>query len=131
MMFSASEYWITIGEVKGFIRAASEIFTVNELEALVDYIAVNPDAGDIIPGTGGIRKLRWPARSQGKRSGARVIYYFRDLNMPVYLLGLYTKGEKVDLSEKEKRLMRALVGEIVEAYAVKWTTVHVRPDGVA
>ena len=79
------------------------------------FLANHPDAGEVIPGTGGIRKVRWPARGQGKRGGARVIYYFRDLNMPVYLLAAYAKGEKINLTAGEKKAMRKAVDLIVEA----------------
>lgn len=112
-MFNACNYNITIAELESSSRDAAAIFTEEEYEALINHLAVYPESGKVIPDTGGIRKLRWKARGQGKSGGARVIYYFRDLNMPVYLLAIYAKGEKLDLTSKEKRLMRSLVDEIV------------------
>jgi len=112
-MFNACNYNITIAELEASIRDANAVFTQEEYEELINHLAVYPESGKVIPDTGGIRKLRWPARGQGKRGGARVIYYFRDLNMPVYILAVYAKGEKLDLTAKEKRLMRDLVDEIV------------------
>jgi mRNA-degrading endonuclease RelE of RelBE toxin-antitoxin system len=94
-MFNAGNYLISIAEVKSFIDDADDIFTEDELDALRYQLAQFPDSGDIIPDTGGVRKIRHGARGQGKRGGARVIYYFRDLNVPVYLLAVYTKGEKI------------------------------------
>lgn len=116
-MFDASDYWITVVELPGFARAAGGVLTPDEIEGLTLYLANNPDDGEVIPGSGGLRKLRWAAKGKGKRGGARVIYYFRDLNMPLYLLTLYGKGEKIRLSEAEKRRARAIVEEIV---ATQW-----------
>jgi len=114
-MFNAGSYYISISEMQMFIDDASRIFTEEEYESLVLFLANHPDAGEIIPATGGVRKVRWPARGQGKRGGARVIYYFRDLNVPVYLLAVYAKGEKINLTEAEKKVMRRTVEKIVEA----------------
>jgi hypothetical protein len=114
-MFNAGSYYISISEMQMFIDDASRIFTEDEYESLVLFLANHPDAGEIIPATGGVRKVRWPARGQGKRGGARVIYYFRDLNVPVYLLAVYAKGEKINLTQAEKKAMRKTVNKIVEA----------------
>ena len=102
-MFNAGSYWISIVEMDSFSEDARNVFTKDEWEELVNFLAQYPDAGELIPGTGGVRKVRWRAKGQGKRGGARVIYYFRDLNVPVYLLAVYAKNEKLDLSENEKR----------------------------
>lgn len=112
-MFNACNYHITIAELSGSSRDMTAVFNSEEYDDLISHLAIYPESGVIIPGTGGIRKLRWPARSQGKRGGARVIYYFRDLNMPVYILAVYSKGERIDLTEREKSEMRKLVELIV------------------
>jgi hypothetical protein len=112
-MFGASEYWITVVSLKNFEKAVAGLLTADELAGLITYLANHPDDGTVIPETGGIRKLRWGARGKGKSGGARVIYFFRDLNMPLYLLTAYSKGEKINLSQKEKAQMRRLVDEIV------------------
>jgi hypothetical protein len=114
-MFNAGSYLITIAELDDFIVDSKKVFTTDEYDDLVLFLAQYPDAGEIIPATGGVRKLRWCARGQGKRGGARVVYYFRDLNVPVYLLAVYAKGEKMDLTQTEKRMMRNTVDLIVEA----------------
>jgi hypothetical protein len=71
-------------------------------------LARNPEAGDLVPGAGGIRKLRWkdPRRKKGKRGGLRVIYYCFLSNEEIWLLTLYDKDEAADLSKNEKDLMR-------------------------
>lgn len=112
-MFGATNYGITIVELLSFQRDADRIFTDQEREDLSDFVSANPVFGDVIPGTGGIRKLRWRARGGGKRSGARVIYYFRDLNMPVFLLAVYAKGEKMNLTMHERELMQRVVETLV------------------
>ena len=118
-MFNAGSYLITIAELADFIEDSKRIFTEAEYEELVLFLAEHPDSGEVIPGTGGVRKVRWPARGQGKRGGARVIYYFRDLNVPVYLLAVYAKGEKINLSQREKKMMSRYVDLIVKAIMAK------------
>lgn len=112
-MFGASEYWITVVSLKNFERSVDGLLTEDEVAGLIAYLANRPDGGNVIPDTGGIRKLRWGARGKGKSGGARVIYFFRDLNMPLYLLTAYSKGEKINLTLREKVVMRDIVEEIV------------------
>jgi hypothetical protein len=112
-MFNASTYWISVVEMGPFIEKAKEILTDEEREELITLLALRPEVGDIIDGTGGVRKLKWLAKSQGNRTQARVIYYFRDLNMPVYLLAMYSRGETIDLSASGKRLINQLVAQLV------------------
>lgn len=119
-MFRAKDYPITIAELLSFQRDADHVFTEVERKALTDYLAANPSMGDVIPGTGGIRKIRWGARGGGKRGGARVIYYFRDLNMPLFLLAVYVKGEKSNLTSSEKKQMELMVDLLVNQYRVRW-----------
>ena len=118
-MFLASDYMITIVELHSFIDDADRIFSDRQREELSDFIAANPHFGDIIPGTGGVRKIRWAAGGKGKRGGARVIYYFRDLNMPVFLLAVYAKGEKLNLTMAEREAMSVLVEWLVSDYSQK------------
>lgn len=119
-MWQATDYPITIAFTKAFERSAIKVFSEAELIQLTNHLAFNPDEGLVIPGTGGLRKTRWPARSQGKRSGARIVYYFRDLNIPLYLLAVYTKGEKIDLTSEEKRTAQKMIGEIVAKHSQRW-----------
>jgi hypothetical protein len=110
---------MTICEVAAFASEARQVFTEDERERLIVFLASCPDAGDVMIETGGLRKLRWPARGQGKRGGARVIYYFRDTDMPLYLLAVYTKGEKIDLTHADKKAMRGLVEDLVKSCAMR------------
>jgi mRNA-degrading endonuclease RelE of RelBE toxin-antitoxin system len=113
----ALEYPITIAELKSVSKDLDRLLSEVEKNGLVDFLACNPEIGDIMPGTGGIRKMRWPCASRGKSSGLRVIYYFHDLNMPLYLLAVYGKGEILRLTKREEREMATLVKGLVRKYA--------------
>jgi len=66
---------VTVVEMPQFIRQAEMVLSEEERFALIDHLAFNPEAGTVIPGTGGLRKLRWGIRGRGKSGGARIIYY--------------------------------------------------------
>ena len=72
-----------------------------------------------MPGTGGVRKMRWPCASKGKSSGLRVLYYFHDLNLPLYILAVYSKGEILRLTVREEREMAKLVKVLVQTYTAR------------
>lgn len=90
--------------------------TEKELDELKHFLAENPEAGHRIPGTGGIRKVRWASGSKGKRGGVRVIYYYHSAGIPLFLLTAYGKGQKESLTAREKATLRGLAREIVAAY---------------
>lgn len=78
--------------------------------------ASNPTAGDVIPGTGGARKVRCAGRGKGKSGGCRVITFHAGARVPVFLLALYTKGERADLSKSERNEWRSILGTLAETY---------------
>ena len=102
----------TVAETPTFTRQTEKLFTENEKQELIAFLAENPQAGDIIPDTGGVRKVRFAASGKGKRGGARVIYYFLDETVPLYALPAYPKNAKSDLTADEKRAAAALVAAI-------------------
>ena len=104
---------ITVGMTQVFLRDAEAILDENDLFALAAYLACNPKAGDIIPRTGGVRKLRWKLAGRGKRGGARVIYFYYDQEIPLYVFAIYAKNEKDDLNAQEKKELQSLTREIV------------------
>ena len=99
----------TVAETPTFSRQAGKLFSEDEKRELIDFLAGNPLAGDEIPGTGGVRKLRFAALGRGKRAGARVIYYYLDEAMPIYALLAYAKTAKTDMTPDERRTVSKLV----------------------
>ncbi len=83
---------------------------------LVDYLAHNPTAGELVPGTGGVRKLRWAIEGRGKRGGARVIYFYHHADIPLFALTAYPKNERADLSQKDRNDFRRLTKLLAETY---------------
>ena len=91
----------TVIEFRLFTRLAEGRLDDTQLRDLVDLVSANPNTGDLIPGGGGARKLRWSAEGRGKRGGSRVIFYWHCDACPVYLITIYLKNERADLSQKE------------------------------
>lgn len=79
------------------------------LKDLQEFLCINPDAGDVLQKTNGVRKLRWTIGNKGKRGGVRVLYIDFVIFEKIYLLTVYKKGKKEDISENEKKLIRQLV----------------------
>ncbi len=107
---------MTAVEIERFLKDSSELMTEADRIRLVIAVASNPLVGDLIPGTGGVRKLRWPLPGRGKRGGARVIYYFHSDRLPVFLLAAYGKNEKANLTMAERNAMAKLIPRLVEGY---------------
>lgn len=105
-----SELPVTVAEFPPFTAQADAYLTDEERDALIDYIAWHPEAGDLIRGTGGLRKLRWATRGGGKRGGLRLIYYFYNPNWPIFLLTIYRKTEQEDLTPEQRQRLSKLVG---------------------
>lgn len=95
-------------ETDFFTEDVIELLTDDEYARLQLYLTINPEAGDLIQDTGGLRKVRWAAGGKGKRGGVRVIYYDASNVHQIRMLLIYRKGVKDDLSEKEKALLRAI-----------------------
>jgi hypothetical protein len=96
-------------ETTFFTGIVADYLSDEEQGKLQVHLIDHPDAGDIIKGTGGIRKIRWGAKGRGKSGGVRVIYYWRTAKGHIYLLSIYGKNEANDLTEKEKEYLRKLV----------------------
>lgn len=84
---------LTVIETPVFQQSARDVWAETEREDFIDWIALHADAGDVIPGAGNIRKLRWAREGMGKRSGARVIYFNRLASGEVVLLLVYAKAK--------------------------------------
>jgi hypothetical protein len=82
----------TVIETPTFVRLAAECFSDEERNRFITFIAGRPDAGNVVPGTGGVRKVRWGSVGRGKRGGVRVIYFNRLANGEIWLLLVYRKS---------------------------------------
>lgn len=77
---------------------------------------INPKSGDLIQGTGGLRKLRWRSKGRGKSGGSRIIYFFRNTEIPLFLLTIFSKNEKVNMSNSEKNELAKMTKLLVDNY---------------
>ncbi|WP_198401120.1 type II toxin-antitoxin system RelE/ParE family toxin [Thiomicrospira microaerophila] len=98
-------------ELPIFIRCADALFSDEDLRSMQTILLENPDAGDLIPGGLGLRKLRVPMKGRGKRGGARVIYYHWVKKSQCYLLYAYAKNVATDLTPDQLRKLAALMQE--------------------
>jgi hypothetical protein len=99
-------------ELTPFIAFRAAHWTDEELRALQNHLLENPDAGDVIRGSAGLRKLRWTASGRGKRGGARVIYYHYVSAERIYLIYGYTKNEQEDLTREQLKQLAQLMKDI-------------------
>jgi hypothetical protein len=109
---------ITVAETTEYSRRAKKLLSEQERNDLIAYLAAHPEAGDVMEGTGGVRKVRWAREGKGKSGGVRVVYFYHNEGMPLYLLTLYGKSEKDNLSAGERNDLSKLVSILVCA-AVK------------
>ena len=107
---------ITIVETASFLRDAEKLLSENERREVVDLLAADPQCGDVIPAGGGIRKVRFALAGRGKRGGARVIYFFHNRDMPVFVLALFAKNERSDLSRAEIDALAKAMKTLVKQY---------------
>ena len=91
---------------------ATDLIGADGIDALAAYLIDHPDAGVVIPGSGGVRKLRWAASGKGKRGGARIIYVYVVLAARIYLLRCYAKNVKSDLTTHEKHELREIAAHL-------------------
>jgi hypothetical protein len=104
-------------EAPAFTRHLADYLADDDYRALQRELARDPGKGDLMPGTGGFRKLRWadPRRGKGRRGGLRVIYYHFATSEQVWLMTLYDKDEAADLSPKEKKVLSAAIEDELQA----------------
>ena len=103
---------VTVCELPEFRRVAERFMSAEEVGALCDFLARNPLSGSVIPGSGGVRKVRWALAGTGKSGGARAIYFYHDDRFPLLLLTVYPKGAKENLTGAEVNAMARLVEAI-------------------
>jgi hypothetical protein len=106
---------LTIIENTAFQSQIGISIQPEEKDKLFNFLARKPKAGDEIPGTGGIRKLRWGGKGKGKRGGLRVIYYFYNDSAPLFLLTIYGKGVQENLTPKQKSQLTKIAKQLKQA----------------
>jgi len=108
---------ITVAETEPFQRKVGNLLSGIEKAELIAYLSMRPQAGVLIQGTGGIRKLRWARIGRGKSGGVRVIYYFHSPEMPLYLLTVFGKNQKANISKEEKNTLAKAVKKLVKYWS--------------
>ena len=99
-------------ELTPFIAFSAEWWGDEDLRRLQNVLLAKPDAGDVIPGGSGLRKLRWPLQGRGKRGGARVIYYRHVPAERIYLIYAYAKSTQADLTREQIKTLAQLMKDI-------------------
>jgi hypothetical protein len=108
---------MTVLETPFFIKKSKALLTEAEREDLITMVGLTREAGDVIPETGGVRKIRWRIQGKGKSGGVRVIYYFHNEAFPIFLLTVYAKNQKANLTPAERNELRQLVPLPVKTYS--------------
>ena len=107
----------TVVETPGYLSDAKALgLTETERAAIVTWIAAHPEAGDMIEGTGGARKVRFAGKGKGKSGGYRVITFYSGSSIPVFLLNVFAKNEKTDMTAKERNTLKQILSKLVKAY---------------
>jgi putative component of toxin-antitoxin plasmid stabilization module len=107
---------VTVAETAGYLKDAERLMSQADRDRIVDSLAADPERGDVIPGGGGIRKLRIALEGRGKRGGARVIYYYHSDRMPIYALAVFAKNERSDLSHAQRTALATVAKRIAREY---------------
>lgn len=105
---------LTTSDFEGDAKAAG--LSEDEIEAIVTWLAAHPLSGDVVPGTGGARKVRFAGKGKGKSGGYRSIHYFGGDDVPLFLLALVDKGERADLSKAERNALAQELASLADDY---------------
>jgi hypothetical protein len=127
-MLGAGRYPITVAELRSYSEDADKLLGEEEHDRLKERLAFLPDSGDMLAGTGGVRKLLWPYKDRrGRKREALILYFFRDLNMPLYLLAVFANAN-VDFGDQWRDDMAKLVARLVEEHGKHLARVLGKPD---
>ena len=106
----------TVVETPTYLAIASKLFSEEERADIVAMLAADPECGDLIRGTGGFRKVRVARKGMGKSGGVRVVYIWRNQRFPVFLITVFAKNQKENLSMAERNTLRKRANSIFETY---------------
>jgi hypothetical protein len=104
---------VTVAELPEFSRRSAKLLSELERQDIICFLAHAPKSGVLIEGCGGIRKLRWRRGNKDKSGGVRIVYYFYNDHVPLYLITLFAKGDRANLTQAERNDLRDLVGELI------------------
>jgi mRNA-degrading endonuclease RelE of RelBE toxin-antitoxin system len=107
---------VTLVEMPEFVKFSKQYLDGEERSELLYYLGSNPDGGEVMEGTGGVRKLRWAAGGRGKSAGYRIVYYFHNETMPVFVLTMYPKNVKDNLSKAQRNDLKKAMPILVKEY---------------
>lgn len=107
---------VSVVETDPYLTEAKHFLSEEERAMVADMVAADPLCGSLIPEGGGIRKVRIPLAGRGKRGGARVIYYFHSRRIPIFLLTLFAKNERADLTKRETHALAKAVKLIAKQF---------------
>lgn len=110
---------VTVVETNAFVARAKGRITEAERVAAIEMIARDPTAGVLIGGGGGIRKLRFAVGGRGKSGGLRIVYYFHDAERPVFLLTVFAKSERDNLTKAERNSLAAGAKALARSYGME------------
>jgi len=106
----------TVVETPTYLAVARKLFDEEEREEIVTTVAFNPECGEVMAGTGGFRKVRVARAGMGKRGGARVIYIWRNDKLPLFLITVFSKNEKENLTKAERNALKKRADDIFNSY---------------
>jgi hypothetical protein len=102
---------VVIVETSIFTRQVQSLLSDEEYRQLQTVLVLHPDLGVVIPGSGGLRKVRWTIQGRGKRGGVRVIYYWIVIHDKILMLFMYAKNEQEDLTPEQLKVLRRIIEE--------------------
>jgi len=111
--------FLTVVETPSFLRDAKKLLNDEEREAIVTFLSSTPAAGDLIKETGGMRKVRWAREDTGKSGAYRIIYFYHSMEIPLFILNVFAKNEKANISQEERNELKKLTGLLVKQYKSK------------
>jgi hypothetical protein len=106
----------TVVETPTFISAAEKIFSEAEISEIIDTVAADPVCGDVMAGTGGFRKFRFAREGMGKSGGARIVYIYKNERYPVFLITVFPKNAKGNLTKAERNVLKKRADSIFTNY---------------
>jgi len=106
----------TIVETEEYDKKSKDLLDEDERENLKEYLAMMPTVGTIMSGTGGVRKVRWQIQGKGKQGGVRIIYYYHSEWMPLFLITIFGKNEKSNLTKAERNDLAKFIPILIKNY---------------